>query len=81
MPNATLCGKAVVEMLLGEENGTAAEDIVESMVGAGDLPRAYVITRERMERAQELDEVKVQDEKWAAGKRWRNAPVESMRLV
>ena len=81
MPNETLCGKAVIEMLLGEENGAVAEDIAESMVGTGDLPRAYVITRERMKRAQELDEVKVQDEKWAVGERWRDAPVESMRLV
>ena len=81
MPNATLCGKAVVEMLLGEETDAVFDHIAERMVSNGDLPRAYVITRERMQRAQELDVVEVQDLKWTAGERWRAAPVESMRLV
>jgi len=71
MPNGTLCGKAVVEMLLGEESGEAAKAVAESLVQSGDLPNAYVITKERMERAQRLDEVQVQDAKGGVGGRWR----------
>lgn len=71
MPNGTLCGKALVEMLLGEESG---DDVAQALVQTGDLPQAYVITRERMERAHRLEEVHVQG---AARGRWRA----SARLV
>lgn len=77
MPNGTLCGKAVVEMLLAEESG---EDVAEKLIQSGDLPKAYVITRERMERAERLDEVQVQDVKGGVGGRWR-ASAGGMRLV
>ena len=81
MPNGTLCGKAVVEMLLGEESGIEANVVAERLIESGDLPRAYLITKERMERAHQLDEVKVQDEKGYLGDRWRASPEEPMRLV
>lgn len=71
MPNGTLCGKAVVEMLLGEESG---DDVAQALVQSGDLPKAYVITSERMERAHRLEEVQVQG---AVKGRWRGG----IRLV
>ena len=80
MPNGTLCGKAVVDMLLGEESGQAAEVVAESLVGSGDLPKAYVFTKERMKRAERLHEVQMQEEKGAVRGRWR-ASRGGMRLV
>jgi len=80
MPNGTLCGKAVVEMLLGEESGDAVGVVAERLIEREDLPKAYVITKERMERAERLDEVQVQGEKGAVRGRWR-ASGGGMRLV
>ena len=80
MPNGTLCGKAVVEMLLGEESDVPVEYVAERLVRTGNLPQAYVITKERMERAKMLDEVKVQDEKVMLGNQWHGSQ-ESVRLV
>jgi len=60
MPNGTLCGKAVVEMLLGEESGAPIEYVEEKLVRTGNLPQAYVITKDRMERCKALDPVSVQ---------------------
>lgn len=62
MPNGTLCGKAVVEMLLGEESQAPYEYVAERLVKTGQLPAAYVITPERMERAKGLESVRRQDE-------------------
>jgi glycine/D-amino acid oxidase-like deaminating enzyme len=50
MPNAWLCGKAVVDMVMGSE-----ED--------GDLPSGYKLSRERVERARSYDEVWLADSK------------------
>ncbi len=80
MPNGTLCGKAVVEMLLGEESGAPHDYVAEKLVRTGNLPQAYVITEERMERAMKLDEVRVQDEKGIDGTRWEGTGKEA-RLV
>ncbi|KAH8820804.1 FAD dependent oxidoreductase-like protein [Xylogone sp. PMI_703] len=49
MPNAVLCAKAAVELMLGRD-----EDDV-------DLPRAYRVGAERVEKARMLDEVRVAD--------------------
>jgi glycine/D-amino acid oxidase-like deaminating enzyme len=47
MPNATLCGKAVVEMMLADDYDAVCNALVE----AGDLPHAYVITHTRVDAA------------------------------
>ena len=67
MPNGTLCGKAVVEMALAEESGVAMSEVLNKLVVGGDLPKAYVITRERIERCKDIDSVKVQDQKGVVG--------------
>ncbi|KAF1835648.1 FAD dependent oxidoreductase [Decorospora gaudefroyi] len=63
MPNGTLCGKAVVSMVLGVgEPGVELSDVQASMVRAGDVPESYILTSERMERARRLLTVQQQDE-------------------
>jgi hypothetical protein len=72
MPNATLCAKAVVEMMLEERNlpphssvemlyqmRTAQE---ERSGGVGDLPKSYLISQERISRASKLPSVWTQDQ-------------------
>ncbi|KAK8176409.1 FAD dependent oxidoreductase-like protein [Phyllosticta citribraziliensis] len=57
MPNGTLCGKAVVDLLLAEEAGlspAAARDKVVHDVG---LPRSYLVTDERIQAARALPTV------------------------
>ncbi|KAF2272402.1 FAD dependent oxidoreductase [Westerdykella ornata] len=61
MPNGMLCAKAVVEMVLGEERGEEMKGLVERMVENGELPRSYVITQERIEKARGWPTVEVQD--------------------
>ena len=63
MPNGTLCGKAVVEMVLGEESDAPLEYVTDRLVRTGNLPQAYVISKERMEHCKTLDTVLEQDEK------------------
>ena len=58
MPNAWLCGKAVAEMVLAEKENVNL--VVEKCVQQG-LPRAYLITEERIEEARKLDTVEEQD--------------------
>ena len=67
MPNATLCGKAVVEMILGKLEGMEVRDIQEQLVENGNLPKAYTVSEERLERCQKIDSVKVQDWNGEAG--------------
>ena len=67
MPNGTLCAKAVVEMLLGAESGAPSEYVEERLIRTGNLPKAYLITKERIERCSRLDTVKVQNEKGRLG--------------
>lgn len=61
MPNATLCGKAVVDMLLGEEVGQDLDTLQAQMVQSGDIPSSYLITKGRIERARTFLTVKQQD--------------------
>jgi glycine/D-amino acid oxidase-like deaminating enzyme len=56
MPNAWLCGKSVAAMVLEDDVGVAVEKCVEE-----GLPRAYLLTKERVQKARELDTVEVQD--------------------
>lgn len=64
MPNGTLCGKAIVEMVLHAESEAPYEYVTERLVKTGNLPQAYVITEERMERCKTLESVQAQDDKW-----------------
>mgnify|MGYP002477136255 FL=1 len=57
MPNAWLCGKSLATMVSGEDIGTAIEKAVE-----GGLPTAYLLNKDRIEKARKLDTVEVQDE-------------------
>ena len=61
MPNAMLCGKAVVEMYLGKVNGMRVKDIEDELVKNGDVPKSYLISESRMRRCRELPSVEVQD--------------------
>lgn len=62
MPNGTLCGKAVVDLLLGEQEGKELSTLREEMVAKGDIPKSYLLTKERVERARTMLTVKEQDE-------------------
>lgn len=64
MPNATLCGKAIAEMVLGAESDGSHEYVAERLVETGNLPQGYVITKERIERCKALESVHAQEVKW-----------------
>lgn len=70
MPNGTLCGKAAVEMLLRTENGESLEEIQEDLVTKGDLPRGYLLTADRLAKANKLPTILKQDEMEFAKKEW-----------
>lgn len=62
MPNAMLCGKAVVEMVLAEEEGTSTyESIGKKLVQNGDIPEMYLITADRLKAVNKLPSVAEQD--------------------
>ena len=67
MPNGTLCGKAIVEMVLGAESNAPYEYVTERLVKTGNLPRAYVVTKDRIERCSRLNPLQAQDDKWQVG--------------
>ena len=81
MPNASLCGKALVEMVLDEGNGVSGESVSERLIKSGDLPQAYLITKERVDRAKAMDSVKVQDEAAELGDYRIRSGLDAMRLV
>ena len=60
MPNGTLCGKAVVEMVFGQESGAPADYVEERLVRTGELPQSYLISEERVERCQKMETVREQ---------------------
>lgn len=62
MPNGTLCGKAVVEMVLREEAGEDIVEVQRKMVEEGGMPGSYVITEERVQRARKGLTVEQQEE-------------------
>ena len=62
MPNGTLCGKAVAEMALAEEEGQELSALQEQMVKSGDLPQSYILSKERIDRARQYITVQRQDE-------------------
>lgn len=62
MPNGTLCGKAVVEMVLAaEKEDVKFAALLDGMVEKGDIPKSYLISKERIERARRWPTVAVQD--------------------
>ena len=61
MPNGPLCGKALVDMILEDESGAPAEYVSERLVRTNNLPQAYLITKERIDRAKMLDSVLMQE--------------------
>ncbi len=67
MPNATLCGKAVIEMMLGRLKGNDVQDVQQQLVDSGNLPKAYIISKGRIDGCRKLDSVEVQDQKAEAG--------------
>ena len=79
MPNATLCGKAVVDMVLAQESGVSITDIQSSLVASGNLPAAYVVTLERIQRCKDIDSVQVQDQKGVVGIRSIDAMIRAQK--
>ena len=79
MPNATLCGRAIVQMLLAQEEGVATKETQDTLVADGDLPQAYIISKERIERCKHIDSVRVQDEKGVVGIRSIDAMMQAQR--
>ena len=79
MPNATLCGKAVVDMVLAQDTGVAIDAVQNQLVAEGNLPRAYVISKERIERCGHIDSVELQDERGRVGIRSIDKMVEAQR--
>jgi glycine/D-amino acid oxidase-like deaminating enzyme len=67
MPNATLCAKAVVRMMLAADGLSSQEAdrtikaLQEDMIAEGDLPACYFISKERIKRARELPTTQEQD--------------------
>ena len=61
MPNGTLCGKAVVDMVLGEMDGKDLTAVHEEMVQKGDMPKSYILTKERIDRSRQMLTVQQQD--------------------
>ena len=60
MPNGTLCGKAVVEMVLGEESGAPQDYVDEKLVRTGYLPQGYLVSDERIKRCEAMEPVSAQ---------------------
>ena len=71
MPNASLCAKALVSMMLAEEGSIRYEEVCNTLVKDGDLPEIYLLTAQRLNAARNLPSVAEQD---AAG--LYNAPVQ-----
>ncbi|USP77783.1 fad dependent oxidoreductase [Curvularia clavata] len=62
MPNGTLCGKVVVDMLLAEIDGQELGAVQTEMVQKGHIPKSYILTKERIEKARKMLTVQQQDE-------------------
>lgn len=67
MPNGTLCGKAVVDMMLAEAEGTNLSALQEKLVQNGDLPRGYLISDKRIRDARQLPTVAVAEREGTIG--------------
>ena len=54
MPNATLCAKAVVDIILAVEAGGNLDQVQEQLVQSQTLPKQYLITKARLEHVRSL---------------------------
>ena len=63
MPNGTLCGKAVVDMMLGELEGQQLSAVQTAMVEKGHIPSSYILSKERIDKARQMLTVQQQDER------------------
>jgi glycine/D-amino acid oxidase-like deaminating enzyme len=61
MPNATLCAKAAVEMLVKSERGEDLGVVQGDMVKEGRIPEAYLVSEGRLGEVKELPSVREQD--------------------
>jgi glycine/D-amino acid oxidase-like deaminating enzyme len=61
MPNATLCARAVVKMIVAEENGEDPEELKKQLLKKGDLPVEYFVDEARVKSASQLPDVATQD--------------------
>ena len=57
MPNGTLCGKAIVELVLANEQGISPADARKNVMETVGLPECYLITEERITEARKLPPV------------------------
>ena len=57
MPNGTLCGKAIVQLMLADEQGIAAAEAQRNVVESVGLPESYLISEERIAEARKLPPV------------------------
>lgn len=62
MPNATLCAKAVVEMLLGEEAGESYDRVSERLLASEEISDKYLITKARLEAVKTMKSVAEQEQ-------------------
>lgn len=67
MPNGTLCGKAVVELLLADEQGVPASEAQQKVIEEVGLPKSYLITEDRLVTVRELPTVAEADATGAIG--------------
>lgn len=68
MPNGTLCGKAVVDMVLADKAGEDVLALQQTMVKEGDIPESYIITKERIAKARMWPTVAVQEQEGVVAK-------------
>jgi glycine/D-amino acid oxidase-like deaminating enzyme len=61
MPNATLCAKTMVDMLLEAREGGDIAALQEKMIEDGRIPSSYLATQERLDRVNGLPSVQVQE--------------------
>jgi glycine/D-amino acid oxidase-like deaminating enzyme len=71
MPNATLCARAVVRLIVADEKGEDVAGVTGAMVEGGEIPECYLLTEDRMAMARSLPIVAVQDAQRGVGLRPR----------
>ncbi|KAF2843223.1 FAD dependent oxidoreductase-like protein [Patellaria atrata CBS 101060] len=61
MPNGTLCGKALANMILTWEEGLDLENTEDLHRAGGEMPRSYLVTTERLKQARNMPTVMESD--------------------
>lgn len=57
MPNAALAAEYTASLILASIKGEDTAEVERIAVEKGEIPRCYIITKERIERARELPRV------------------------